>query len=255
MSRTFQRVAVLLVAVQMLAGCAVLVAEGPRRARPDLVDLADRVRALEAKVAAQEAEVARLRSLLDARPNPSPTAAATALPATPAVASTAQVDARGAEPPKARPAAAIESSDLENLDLPSSAEATSASGNSPASDYELGGARYREGRYLEAEEAYWRYLDHGEPGELADNALFWIGAARLARGEFAAAEEAFRQVVELYPTGNKVPDALLKLASCRDLAGDTAGAEAALRAILERFPATEAAATAARRLQAPVATP
>ena len=235
----------------LLAGCSSLGDAGPRRARPDPVDLADRVRALEARMAAQEEEIGRLRGLL--RP-----AGGTGAPA----AAAAPAPAAGAPAPPPiedtpwTPPAAIESSDLDDLAPPGNGElATAADATSPGqtagqTDYEVAATLYREGRFVEAEAAFTRFLSAHREGDLADNAQFWIGASRLARGEVGGAEEAFRGVVELYPEGNKVPDALLKLATCREMAGDPAGAAAALDAVLERFPGSEAAVQAARRLAA-----
>ena len=256
-TRTRSRFAVAALALSaLLAGCSTLGDGGPRRARPDPVDLADRVRALEARMAAQEEELGRLRGML--RP-----AGGTGAPA-PAAAPAQPVDAPSPPPIEDTPwtpPAAVESSDLDDLAPPGSGErATAADGTSPGqsagqSDYEAAAVLYREGRFAEAEAAFARFLSAHRDGDLADNALFWIGASRLARGEVGGAEEAFRSVVELYPEGNKVPDALLKLATCREMAGDPAGATAALDAVLERFPGSEAAVQAARRLPASVPEP
>ena len=231
-----------------LAGCSSLGGDGPRRALPYPVDLADRVRALETRMAAQEAELARLR---DVRP---PAAAASPVAPRPAPDTPAVDPSTLADPTAVAPPGAVESSDLEDLPRFGTDERPAVAAGSAATavpaDYESAGELYRQGRYAEAEAAFQRFLATDPEGDLADNALFWIGAARLARGEPAAAEEAFRAVVERYPDGNKVPDALLKLATCRERAGDPAGAAAALDAVLERFPGSEAAVQAARRLPA-----
>lgn len=246
------RMALGLAGVVLLGGCSTLAGDGPRRAQPDLVDLADRVRALEEKVAAQAVEIERLQGDRPAIPAGGGASAA---------AAEARPAAREAGEPLAPSSplpATVEVSDLEDLAPPPSAATAAEAGAALGEEktaYEAAAELYRQGRPAEAEAAFQRFLAAHAEGELADNALFWIGASRLARGELAGAEEAFRRVVELYPEGNKVPDSLWKLGNCRAMAGDPAGAEAAFRTLVERFPASEPAELAARRLAGSAATP
>lgn len=233
----------------LLAGCGSLSLGGPRRARPDLVDLADRVRALEAKVAAQELEIQKLRAGSPPAPSAASRSAAATAPTPGDVRTTATFPPPLPEP-RIPPAGAVESSDIEDLALTPPGDQALESAEIPRAEqeaYDAAAALYRAGQSSEAEAAFQRFLAAHPDGSLADNALFWIGAARLGRKEIAGAEEAFRRVVELYPEGNKVPDALLKLGVCRELAGDPAGAAAVLRTLIERFPGSEAATLATRR--------
>lgn len=231
----------------LVAGCGSLSLGGPRRARPDLVDLADRVRSLEAKVAAQEVELQRLRAGSSTSSVSRPVAATAP---TPGDAHTSTPLPTPPPEPRIQPPGTVESSDLEDLALTPPGDQALESAEIPRAEqeaYDAAAALYRAGQSSEAEAAFQRFLGAHPDGSLADNALFWIGAARLGRKELAGAEEAFRRVVELYPEGNKVPDALLKLGVCRELAGDPAGAAAVLRTLIERFPGSEAAIQATRR--------
>ena len=220
-----------------LGGCSSWGA--PQRARHDVTVLADRVRALEERVAAHEAELGRRRAAETAAParTVSPPAAAPRRDMAPA-------------PDFTPPPAPIEVHDLPSpapaprptapaLPVPSSVEGA----------YEAALARYDAGDLVEAEAGFHALVAGHPESELADNALFWIGAARMKRGDTAGAEETFRELVESYPAGNKVPDALLQLGLLRERAGDGEGARAAFETVIDRFPLSEAAERAAERLR------
>jgi tol-pal system protein YbgF len=114
--------------------------------------------------------------------------------------------------------------------------------------YDQGYTLYHQGRYVDAESTFRRFLQAHAGTELADNAQYWIGEARYARGDLDAALAAFRETASRFPEGNKVPDALLKAGETQAALGDTAGARESYREVVRRFPGTTAAAVAEDRL-------
>jgi tol-pal system protein YbgF len=162
------------------------------------------------------------------------------------------------------PAAAIEE---EDLDVPAPTPAPSvqtpapappASSTAPGDDAELlpagsqalydrGYTLYHQGRFVDAEASFQRFLQTNPDSELADNAQYWIGECRYARSDARGALAAFREVVEKHPKGNKVPDALLKAGQCLEAMGDIEGARVTYREVGRRFAGTTAAAVAEER--------
>lgn len=226
-----------LAAALALGGCSSW--GGPQRARHDVTVLADRVRLLEERVAAHEAELARHRIAEAAAPSP-------AAPSPAAVPRHSLAPGPGFVPPPAP----IEVDDLSPPPPEPRPEAPALPASSSVeSAYEAALARYDAGDLLAAEAGFQTLVAGHPESELADNALFWIGAARMKRGDAAGAEETFRELVESYPAGNKVPDALLQLGLLRERAGESEEARAAFEAVIDRFPLSEAAERAAERLR------
>ena len=227
-------VPLVLAATLLLGGCVSW--GGPRRAHHDITVLADRVRALEEKVATHEAELARLR----AEPAvPRAAAPPSGVEAPPLV----EIPAATATPPLP----AVEASELPLASAPPPPAVFF--GRDVQSSYEAALALYDAGDLAAAEAAFRSLVAHYPESELADNALFWIGAAQMKRGDDAAAEATMRALIEGYPAGNKVPDALFQLGVLRARAGDPEGARAAFETVLDHFPLTEAADRAAERLR------
>lgn len=115
--------------------------------------------------------------------------------------------------------------------------------------YDEGFTHFHEGRYVDAETTFQRYLQQHPRTELADNASFWIGEARLQRQDVRGALSAFRQTVQRYPEGNKIPDALLKAGECLQSLGDVESARLSYQEIIERFPNTAASEVARARME------
>lgn len=115
--------------------------------------------------------------------------------------------------------------------------------------YDQGYTLYHQGRYLDAESTFQRFLQAHAATELGDNAQYWIGEARYARGDLRGALAAFRETVARFPEGNKVPDALLKAGQCLETLGDLEGARASYQELIRRFPETVAAVVARERME------
>lgn len=116
--------------------------------------------------------------------------------------------------------------------------------------YDRGYTQYHQGRFVDAESSFQRFIQSYPGTELTDNAQYWIGESRLARGDDQGALTAFRETVERYPRGNKVPDALLKVGETMAALGDTEGAREAYGEVVRRFAGTTAARVAEDRLAA-----
>ncbi|MFL6259068.1 MAG: tol-pal system protein YbgF [Thermoanaerobaculia bacterium] len=125
----------------------------------------------------------------------------------------------------------------------------SPDGLSPATQalYDRGYTLFNQGRFVDAEASFQRFLQANPGNELADNAQYWIGECRYSRNDIKGALAAFRAVVEKFPKGNKVPDAMLKSGQCLEAMGDVEGARVTYREVNRRFPGTAAAAVAEER--------
>jgi tol-pal system protein YbgF len=213
----------------------------------DIEELKARVIELQKKAAMAEVEIARLRQEVLAsrgaalRPAPPAPPAAVAPPSP-------LPEAPSAPPP---PPAAIEEDDLDAE--PAAPPATGADEPpqplTPEAQamYDQAYTLYHQGRYLDAETAFQRFLQQHGRTDLADNASFWIGECRFSRGDLRGALEAFRSTIERYPGGNKVADALLKSGQCLESLGDPESARAAYDEVIARFGDSAAAGVARAR--------
>jgi tol-pal system protein YbgF len=115
--------------------------------------------------------------------------------------------------------------------------------------YDQGYSLYHQGRYVDAEETFQRFLAAYSATDLGDNALFWIGQSRLGRNELQSALAAFRQTAREHPEGNKAPDALLAAGQVLERLNDVEGARDTYLEVERRFPDSTAGAEAAKRRQ------
>lgn len=115
--------------------------------------------------------------------------------------------------------------------------------------YDRGYTLYHQGRYLDAEASFQRFLQAYPRTDLSDNAQFWIGESRFARGDLTGALAAFRETLQRYPEGNKIPDALIKEGDCLAGLGDRDGARGRYEEVVRRFPGSAAAVMAQERVR------
>jgi len=88
------------------------------------------------------------------------------------------------------------------------------------------------------------------PGSpLASNAQYWLGEAYYVNREYPNAVTAFQRVISEWPDSRKAPDALVKVGFTQAALGKTAEARDTLENVQKRYPGTEAAALAADRLK------
>jgi len=114
--------------------------------------------------------------------------------------------------------------------------------------YDEGYTLYHQGRYLDSEAVFQRFLASYGALDLTDNALYWIGECRYARGDFEGALASFQEAVARFPDGNKVPAALLKSGRCLESLGDFSGAKRAYEQVTTRFPDDPVAGVARQRV-------
>jgi tol-pal system protein YbgF len=255
--------------VAALAGCAgqgVMGARTAERPPAEVQELRTRVLELQRQAAVTEVELERLRrklaeleARLEGRPPPAPERPPAAIPPPPRSSAGAappprepvfevedlppEEGSRRPTPPAAPPRAVVE---------PAPPSAGSAGEVTPEAQelYDRGYTLYHQGRYVDAESSFRRFIQSHPATELTDNAQYWIGESRLARGDVSGALAAFREAVERYPEGNKVPDALLKVGEAMATLGDVEGAREAYQEVIRRFAGTTAAAVARDRLEA-----
>jgi len=271
MSRTLKMC--LAVVLLVAAGCA---SSGRSPAQvdtsKDLAEMKERILELQERAAMAEVELDRLRaqvSELEQRSAGAEMARPVAAAETPAAMPTPD------EPPPPignTAVVAVEESDLEIEPLTDSPAASSSgevsaptgSGGAPTEQsqslqpvepaaqalYDRGYTLYHQGKYLDAEASFQRFLQAYPTTELSDNAQFWIGESRYARGDIRGALAAFREVLQKYPEGNKIPDALIKEGDCLAKLGDRDGARDRYDEVKRRFPDSGAAVVADDRLSA-----
>jgi tol-pal system protein YbgF len=130
---------------------------------------------------------------------------------------------------------------------PPAAQGGAESGAATQALYDRGYTLFHQGRYVDAEASFQRYLQANPANELSDNAEYWIGECRYSRGDLRGALAAFRETVERYPDGNKVPDALLKAGQSLEGMGDVEGARVTYKEVIRRFAGSAAAVVAEER--------
>lgn len=255
----------LLAALPGCAGASLPRSGQAQETAAEVEQLKARVLELQRRASVTEVELERLRREV-ARLGGASAPAAAAPPRAAAPRPVPRVEPPPRPIPAPRPSPAVEIEDIQPQENPPTAVEESprarpgagATGGGAQAEvssaaqavYDRGYTLYHQGRYVDAEAGFQRFLQAYPDTELADNALYWIGESRLARGDQRGALAAFEETAERYPNGNKVPDALLKAGESLAALGDGEGARELYRAVIERFAGTTAAAVARDRLEA-----
>lgn len=234
-------------------------------ASQDLAEMKERILELQEQAAVTDVEMGRLREQMDSLKLQLASGAST----TQAQLQETIVERPAAETPSAPVGSmapvVVESSDLESEPLTDTPvaetvvlEETATVVTQPAAQqpvepaaqalYDRGYTLYHQGKYLDAEASFQRFLQAYPATELSDNAQFWIGESRYARGDIRGALGAFREVIQKHPQGNKVADALIKEGDCLEKLGDKDGARERYSEVMRRFPDSGAAVMAEDRL-------
>ena len=249
----------------LATGCATAgLTPSPSEPPDELTEIKNRILELQRTAAMTRVEIDRLRqqvATLESRlgGGAAPAAATRTEPAAP------PVSPPPAEPRPASPAPRVEVTELEvsppgrpvetvTTRPPPLAPSTSSAGSptAPVSEaaqalYDRGYTLYHQGRYVDAESGFRRFLQAHPDTSLSDNAQYWIGESRFARADYNGALAAFREVAQRYPGGNKVADGLLKAADCLQRLGDSSSARETYDEVMRRFPGSAAAAMAEER--------
>jgi len=231
----------------------------------DLAEMKERILELQEQAAVTDVEMGRLREQIDSLKHQLASGASSAqiqsgetmggrpIPETPSapVGSMEQVVVESSdlesEPltDAPDPAAAVEVEQAPVVTQPSQQQPVEAAAQAL---YDRGYTLYHQGKYLDAEASFQRFLQAYPNTELSDNAQFWIGESRYARGDIRGALGAFREVIQKHPQGNKVADALIKEGDCLEKLGDKDGARDRYSEVMRRFPDSGAAVMAEDRL-------
>jgi tol-pal system protein YbgF len=132
---------------------------------------------------------------------------------------------------------------------PGGAAAPPASGGSEQATYDAAMAALRAGNYDKAAATFREVVTNYPTGDLASNAQFWIGESYYTKGDLENAIAAYRKVLSDWPQSRKVPDALVKLGfSLSDLKRN-GEARNMLEDVVRKYPGTTAAQLAADRLK------
>ena len=157
----------------------------------------------------------------------------------------------------ARPPAAPADADADPALGPDSAPAPDAAAPAPPDEadgmqqrqaYQQALDILREGRYMQAAEAFRNFLDANPDSAYAVNAQYWLAEAYYVTRQFPRALEEFRQVVERYSDSNKVADARLKIGFIHYEMSEWDAARKALEGVIETYPNSTAARLAEERL-------
>lgn len=124
-----------------------------------------------------------------------------------------------------------------------------ASANEERAAYNVAFDALKAGRFNESGELFLSFLELFPSGVYAPNALYWLGESHYAAGRYVPAQQFFGQLLERYPTHDKASGSLLKLGLSQYNAGNLAAAETTLLQVGQRFSGSDAARTAADRLQ------
>ena len=237
----------------------------PPVSEPDeLAEIKRRVLELQRTAAMNQVEIDRLRQQVvtlesrlagggapprPARPEPvppSPPADESPLPAPTATVEVTDLEIRSEEP-AARPVEPPPPSPQPTAPVAPTSGLAAPVNEAAQALYDRGYTLYHQGRYVDAEAGFRRFLQAYPDTSLSDNAQYWIGESRFARSDFDGALAAFREVAERYPGGNKAADSLLKAADCLQRLGDSESARSAYDEVIRRFSGSAAAAMAEER--------
>jgi len=107
----------------------------------------------------------------------------------------------------------------------------------------------KSGKYPDAIASLKQFLSTYPKSDLADNAAYWLGEGYYVTRDFPNAETAFKSVLDQYPDSRKAPDAMLKLGYTQFELKQYADARATLADVGKRFPDSNDAKLAADRLK------
>ena len=128
------------------------------------------------------------------------------------------------------------------------AGAASVGGGEQAS-YDAAFNALKSSDYARAIAGFRNFVSTYPSSPLASNAQYWLGEAYYVNREYPNAVTAFQRVITEWPDSRKAPDALVKVGFTQAALGKTAEARDTLENVQKRYPGTEAAALAADRLK------
>ena len=103
--------------------------------------------------------------------------------------------------------------------------------------------------YARAIAGFKNFLSTYPSSGLASNAQYWLGEAYYVNREYPNAITAFQKVISDWPDSRKAPDAMVKVGFTQAALGKNAEARITLENVSRRYPGTEAASLASDRLK------
>ena len=96
--------------------------------------------------------------------------------------------------------------------------------------------KYQDGDYAGAVSDFSAFVAAYPESSLADNAQFWIGECYYSQGEYEMAILEYDKVINTYADADKVPSAYLKIGYAFSELGDEGSARAFLMELIEKYP-------------------
>ncbi len=115
-------------------------------------------------------------------------------------------------------------------------------------DFETALAKFREGRFADAEAAYSAFLRQYPRSGYGPSVRFWLGNAQYANRNYKEAIGNFKSLLASTPNHARAPEAALAIANCQIELKETRGARKTLEDLLRVYPQSEAAVAAKERL-------
>ena len=115
-------------------------------------------------------------------------------------------------------------------------------------DFEVALAKFREGRFADAETAYTTFLRQYPRSGYGPSVRFWLGNAQYANRSYKEAIGNFKSLLASAPSHARAPEAALAIANCQIELKETRGARKTLEDLLRVYPQSEAAVAAKERL-------
>lgn len=116
--------------------------------------------------------------------------------------------------------------------------------------YDAAFGALKSGQYVESARLFQDFLAAHPNGTYTPNALYWLGESYYVTQNYQLAQEQFQALLDRYPTHDKAAGALLKVGLAQFGLKQVDAAERTLADVANRYPGTDAARTAADRLNA-----
>jgi tol-pal system protein YbgF len=116
-------------------------------------------------------------------------------------------------------------------------------------DFESALQQFRAGEFAQARKAFASFINTYPGSGYIPSARFWLGNTQYAGRDYKEAIANFRSMLSAAPQHVRAADAALSIANCQLELKDTKGAVKTLQDLVKDYPGTEAATTAAERLQ------
>ena len=116
--------------------------------------------------------------------------------------------------------------------------------------YDAAFNQLKAGQYVESARLFQEFLAAHPNGTYTPNALYWLGESYYVTQNYQLAQEQFQALLDRYPTHDTAAGALLKVGLAQFGLKQVDAAERTLADVANRYPGTDAARTAADRLNA-----